>query len=366
MSAIRLRHTVPANEADFELLGLALLRAHWKCPGLDLYAHRGEKQFGIDILDLSGGEAVSAAQCKLHETWKSIAPSEIKAEVQKAKKFRPKLGRYAILTSAKASRAAHDAVLEINRKHRDQGLFEIELMTWGKIENLLDQYEKVKDEFDQTIGGQRAREINEKLSAIHEAVGSKSQAQDLSSTQLKPPAPIPKADAHRFAVAVAHLTHDNHQELERLIVESVRDLAGVQILQFDRTISAEGPIPEASARNAEETARALLHESSADVLIWGTVLSHDGRTAPRLYWTTAEASTRSRQPYIPENFRLPELFWDDLVEVLRLLVVTRSAELFARRGRLVAAELAPFVDKVRNLLESDHASHRWTPGPPRM
>ena len=161
---------------------------------------------------------------------------------------------------------------------------------------------------------------------------------------------------------MAHLTHDINQQVELLILESIRDLRGVQILRFDRTLSAEGPIPEESLRHAHDAARALLAESSADVLLWGTVLSHDGRTAPRLFWTTAGADLRSRQPYIPENFQLPELFWDDLVEILRLLVVTRSAELFARRGRLIAAELAPFVDKVRTLVQSGHASDRWASG----
>jgi tetratricopeptide (TPR) repeat protein len=359
MSAIRLRRRVPANEADFEVMGLAVLRAHWNCPSLDLYAHRGEKQFGIDIIDLSGAEPVSAGQCKLHEEWKTIPPAEIKAEVKKAREFRPKLGRYAILTTAKASRAAQDAVIKINREHHKQGLFSVELITWGKIERILDQHEEVGDEFDQTIGGRRVREISEKLSEIHEVVVPKPASRDLRSAELNEPAPIPKADPHRFAVAIAHLTHDNNQEVERLILESIRDLAGVQILRFDRTISAEGPIPEESVRSALKAARTLLHESSADVMIWGTVLSHDGRTAPRLYWTTAEASVRSKQPYIPENFQLPELFWDDLVEILRLLVVTRSSELFTRRGRFNAAELSPFVDKVRSLLESGHASHRW-------
>jgi hypothetical protein len=354
MGAIRLRHRVPKNEADFELLGLALLKTHWDCPGLELYAHRGEKQFGIDMVDLTGAQPLSAAQCKLHDPWKTIAPAEIKAEVQKARTFRPKLRRHAILTSAKASRAAHDTVLKINQEHRKQDLFQVELMTWGKLETLLDQYDDVRDQFAPAISGRRAREISEKVSAIHEAVTSKPPTQ--------PPAPIPRADAHRFAVAVAHLTHDNSQNLERLIVESIRDLAGVQVLRFDRIISAEGPIPEASERDAHETARALLRQSSAEVLILGTVLSHDGRTAPRLYWTTAESSARSRQPYIPENFQLPELFWDDLVEVLRLLVVTQSAELFARRGKRIAAELRPFVDKVRNLLESGHAARRWSTG----
>jgi tetratricopeptide (TPR) repeat protein len=177
-----------------------------------------------------------------------------------------------------------------------------------------------------------------------------------------PPVSVPMADPRRFSVALAHLTHDDRQEVERLIVESVRDVAGVQVLRFDRAISAEGPIPEESERDAHDMARALLRESSADALIWGTVLSHAGRTAPRLYWTTADSSMRSTQPYVPENFRLPELFWEDLAEVLRLLVITRSANLFARRGRNTAAELAPFVEKVRNLVERGQATQRWTAG----
>lgn len=354
-----MRYRIPANEADFERLCLALLQVHWDCPSLDLYAHRGEKQFGVDILDLGAKQPLSAAQCKLHEEWKTISPAEIRREVQKASEFRPKLGRYGILTTAKASHAAHDAVLKINEEHRERGLFQVELITWGKIENLLDRYEQVGQDFYATIGGQTAAEISEKLSDIHKAVVSEPSR---GSAQQQAPAPIPKADPHRFAVALTHLTHDDGQELEHLIVESIRGLEGVQVLRFDRTISAEGPIPEESEREAHDVARALLRESCADVLIWGTALSHGGRTAPRLYWTTAESSMRSRQPYLPEKFRLPELFWEDLVEVLRLLVVTRSAELFAARGRHIAAELAPFVSKVRNLLESGQASERWTPG----
>jgi hypothetical protein len=34
MGSIRLRHEVPANEGDFELLCLALLKADWNNPNL--------------------------------------------------------------------------------------------------------------------------------------------------------------------------------------------------------------------------------------------------------------------------------------------------------------------------------------------
>ena len=48
------------------------------------------------------------------------------------------------------------------------------------------------------------------------------------------------------------------RQVELLILESIRDLRGVQILRFDRTLSAEGPIPEESLRHAHDVARALL------------------------------------------------------------------------------------------------------------
>jgi tetratricopeptide (TPR) repeat protein len=181
-----------------------------------------------------------------------------------------------------------------------------------------------------------------------------------SRTTDIPEGPIPIADPRRFSVALAHLAHDENQELERLIVESLRDLAGVQILRFDRTISAEGAVPEESERSGHEMARALLRESTAEVLIWGTVLSQSGRNVPRLYWTTAESRARSRQPYLPENFQLPQIFWEDLAEILRLVTVTQSQELFARRGQHTAPELAPFVDKVRNLISGSQSREGWT------
>lgn len=362
MSAMRFRHSPPVNEADFELLCLELLRAYWNSPGLDLYAHRGEKQFGVDIIDLSGTEPLSAGQCKLHDSWKGILPSEIKAEVKKAEKFPSKLGRYAILTTAKALREAHDAVLAINQDHSKRDLFRVELITWGKIESLLDRYDNVREEFYETVSGRAVTEMKDKLSAIHEAVVPKIPAPNSVLGERKVPAPIPKADSNRFAIAIAHLDHDDSGEMERLIIESVRDLAGVQILRIDRTISAYGPVPEVGEIEAYNTAVAFLRESSADVLIWGTVLSHDGHTAPRLYWATGGSQKRSRQPYLPERFQLPELFWEDLVEVLRLLVVTQNAELFARRGHHIAAELKPFVDKVRNLLGAGDVSRGWSLG----
>jgi tetratricopeptide (TPR) repeat protein len=139
------RFQIPANDDDFERMCLELLRRHWSRPGLEIFGKRGERQYGIDILDLSGETPVYAAQCKLKEEHKSLQPAEIQAEVNEAKKFTTQLGRYAILTTAKVSTHSQMAVRDINQEHKRQGLFEVELLTWDQICPLLQKYSDVQE-----------------------------------------------------------------------------------------------------------------------------------------------------------------------------------------------------------------------------
>ena len=122
----------PESEVAFEKLCLALLKRHWSRPGLERFAKKGEEQFGVDIFDTFGESPMYGAQCKLKEQWKSLDPSEIRDEVNKAKTFPSKLDHYAILTTGKISGAAQLAIQAINQEHRAAGLFTVELFTWGK------------------------------------------------------------------------------------------------------------------------------------------------------------------------------------------------------------------------------------------
>jgi hypothetical protein len=116
--AISQRFQIPANDDDFEQMCLELLRRHWSRPRLELFGKRGERQFGIDILDLGGETPLHAAQCKLKEEHKSLPPAEIHEEVDKAKAFVSPLGKYAILTTAKVSTQSQLTIREINQAHK--------------------------------------------------------------------------------------------------------------------------------------------------------------------------------------------------------------------------------------------------------
>jgi tetratricopeptide (TPR) repeat protein len=102
----------------------------------------------------------------------------------------------------------------------------------------------------------------------------------------------------------------------------------------------------------------LLEDSGAHVLIWGLVLRHDCKSAPRLYWTTPQASKRAKEPYQPENFKLPDLFWNDLAEVLRLVVVAHYSTF--QEGRFSADQLTPFITRVRRLLDNSIGRQGWS------
>ena len=144
---IPLLFPIPSDDNDFEDLCVDLLRLHWNRPKLERFGRKGQKQFGIDILDLGGAVPLYAAQCKLREYGKTLSPTEISDEVDKARKFVPALGKYGILTTAKISTQVQTRVLELNRRHTELGLFEIELLAWNKICGLLQAYEGVRQEF---------------------------------------------------------------------------------------------------------------------------------------------------------------------------------------------------------------------------
>ncbi|MFQ5912948.1 MAG: hypothetical protein ACE5JS_07180, partial [Nitrospinota bacterium] len=95
-----------------------------------------------------------------------------------------------------------------------------------------------------------------------------------------------------------------------------------------------------------ERARRFLKKSGANVLIWGTVIRHEGKSLPKLYWSPSQELPLAKESerYQPaEDLGLPEIFWNDLVEILRLLVITHDAGFRADEGRYVANRLTPFI-----------------------
>lgn len=170
---------------------------------------------------------------------------------------------------------------------------------------------------------------------------------------------IPKADSRRFSVALARLENDPDREQERLLRRLLQEFKGIEVLSLDRTIATSGPVSDAVLAKGHAEARSYLKKSGASVVLWGSVLRLGNQTNFDLNFTGSAGTPLSLKQYTPEaagEFRLPGVFWQD---VLRLLVTASWSDFQESTGRPVAADLAPFIERVRNLLDSPGGPSAW-------
>jgi tetratricopeptide (TPR) repeat protein len=140
----------------------------------------------------------------------------------------------------------------------------------------------------------------------------------------------------------------------------LQEFEGVQVLAFDRTIRVHGSVPEEQERKGHEAARQYLKASNASVLVWGRVLKYGGKSKPDLYLTAAAGQDERSRQYTLETgteFSLPKVFWKDLADVLRLVIVTQAAQF--KKGHYVVDRLQPFIARVRKPLEASTGRPGW-------
>ncbi len=138
-----LRYPAPKNDDHFEEMCVDLLRLHLGLNGLQRYGRRGQRQYGIDILDLISPPPRFAAQCKAEEPNLVFPEERLRKLVADALKAPHKLKHYLILSTCKTSTQLQDAIAEINAEHVLSDQFVIEFYGWDFIERLLDDYPSI-------------------------------------------------------------------------------------------------------------------------------------------------------------------------------------------------------------------------------
>jgi tetratricopeptide (TPR) repeat protein len=143
MSVLNRQLPPPADWQAFERLGFDLFRQIWRDPGTQLHGRTGQAQAGVDVYgENHEGGAFTGVQFKGREGDynSTLTEAELRAEVQKAKSFRPALQTFIVATTAPNDVKLQQIARDITAQHRRQGLFDVHVQGWGTLKQLITDF----------------------------------------------------------------------------------------------------------------------------------------------------------------------------------------------------------------------------------
>ncbi len=137
----------PKGDDDFEDLARALFHAVWQDPSAKLNGRRGQRQHGVDLYGEDRSGNLIGVQCKQHGSATSLKDvdllKKLREEVEDAKGFKPPLRRFIFATTAKRSTVLQEAARTLTERHKEEGLFAVDVLGWDDFEDLLRGHEDV-------------------------------------------------------------------------------------------------------------------------------------------------------------------------------------------------------------------------------
>lgn len=140
MSGTFLQLPPPANWEEFETLCWDLWKIIWEDNTTQKNARAGQAQHGVDIFGrpkMQGEYHGIQCKCKDNYTNKELSIDELIAEVDKAKRFTPKLTSFYIATTAVRDGVLQEKAREITKIHENTKLFSVTVYSWDDIVELL-------------------------------------------------------------------------------------------------------------------------------------------------------------------------------------------------------------------------------------
>lgn len=191
----------PANWQDFQRLCKKIWEIKWACPSIKANGRNGHEQHGVDISGKPSGESEHfGIQCKGkdHYTHAKLTTKEIDAEIEKAKKFFPKLKTFIFATTANSDPKIDEYIRVKDSESVNSGLFSIELYSWDDIAEFIQDYKSVYDwynngfinyhsESEQPIKNQIVEfcgEVFQKIKNVHSNLFFPNSYSDLDRVQL--------------------------------------------------------------------------------------------------------------------------------------------------------------------------------------
>jgi len=343
-----LRYPAPKNDDLFEEFCLDFLRAHFKLSGLQRYGRRGQRQFGIDIIDLVSPPPRFSAQCKADDPNLVFTEDRLRKLVADVMKAPHKLKNYVILSTGKTSTQLQNAIAEINAAHAASGEFIVEFLGWDLIERLLDDHPTIVQDHLTPITNAHLAGIDEKLErllSLASEPANRVSEQDEMEEQIS----LAKDEIERrdFPLAKARLA--------KLRADRWNDLTGYQrflvLANLGNIEAAKGAVDDAaklffeSITHAPEHIKARETEAHAYLLRGNYAKSYELATALRQEhpdsWRAAMLRLYTAPPAVTFHDLLAELSDDDFThkEVLQALAsrahnqrLYEEGEQYARRA----------------------------------
>jgi hypothetical protein len=125
----------PKTWQQFEELCADTYAADWADPTLERYGRAGQSQHGVDIVARHGNRWPVGLQCRKKSRWPvvSLTIRELDEAVKEARKFKPPLRSFYVLTTAPDDAKLQEHARKITARHHRKGLFDVNVVGWSEI-----------------------------------------------------------------------------------------------------------------------------------------------------------------------------------------------------------------------------------------
>lgn len=131
----------PENWQDFETLCRKLWWEIWQCSEIKKHWRQWQNQSWVDVYWVPKWEdSYFWIQCKWKDDYTNatLTEKEIETEIQKAKKFKPKLKKFYFATTANKNVSIEEFIREKNLENK-KDFFEVHIFMWEDIAELIDE-----------------------------------------------------------------------------------------------------------------------------------------------------------------------------------------------------------------------------------
>lgn len=183
MSLASTRLPKPKNWQDFENSTRVLIAGWLKDPNTQQNGRRGQKQNGVDVWGSRSPGKIVGVQCK-EKFENSVTESELRAEVGKAKSFKPKLSEFILVTTAPRDKDIQEVARTITQELSTTKFpFHVSVWGWEDVEERASEDDDAWKAFDPTFNpfAERAHvDLAQRLDRIELALSRGSQTQSES------------------------------------------------------------------------------------------------------------------------------------------------------------------------------------------